>query len=132
MVNRERLETFRVGIIAGTAGGLAEIAWVTLFVGMTGGNPVLLARGVAAAAGLGALLPAMSPVMLGIGVHMVLAVTLGIVLTLRLASTVHEKSRFDECLSVHACGARRRVGNQFLRGAAGCQPGFHPHGAPRD
>ncbi|MFZ3353901.1 MAG: hypothetical protein WA268_23870 [Xanthobacteraceae bacterium] len=81
MVNRERLETFRVGIIAGTAGGLAEIAWVTLYAGMTGGNPVLLARGVTTAAGLSALLPAMSPVMLGIGVHMVLAVTLGIVLT---------------------------------------------------
>jgi hypothetical protein len=81
MVNRQRLETLRVGIIAGTAGGLAEIAWVTLYAGVTGGDPAVLARGVTTAAGLSAMLPATSPAMLGIGVHMMLAVMLGIVLT---------------------------------------------------
>jgi hypothetical protein len=81
MVSRQRLETFRIGIIAGTAGGLAEIVWVTLYAGMTGGNPAVLARGVTTAAGLSALLPAVFPVMLGIGVHVMLAVMLGIILT---------------------------------------------------
>lgn len=81
MVNRQRLETFRIGIIAGIAGGLAEITWVTLYAGMTGGNPALLARGVTTAAGLSALLPAASPVMLGISVHMMLALMLGVILT---------------------------------------------------
>jgi len=82
MVNRQRSETFRIGVIAGAAGGLAEIAWVSLYAGVTGGNPAVLARGVTTAAGVSALLPATSPVMLGIAVHMMLAVMLGIVLTL--------------------------------------------------
>lgn len=81
MVNAQRLETFRVGIIAGTAGGLAEIVWVTLYAGVTGGDPAEFARGVTTAAGVSALLPATSPVMLGIGIHLMLAVMLGIILT---------------------------------------------------
>ncbi len=81
MTNTERLETLRTGVIAGAAGGLAEIAWVTLYAGLTGINPAVIARGVTTAAGVSALLPATSPVMLGIGVHMMLAATLGVVLT---------------------------------------------------
>jgi hypothetical protein len=81
MIHPPRLETFRIGVIAGAAGGLAEIAWVTLYAGMTGGDPALLARGVTTAAGVGALLPAASPVMLDVGVHMTLAALLGVILT---------------------------------------------------
>jgi hypothetical protein len=81
MIHPPRLETLRIGVIAGAAGGLAEIAWVTLYAGMTGGDPALLARGVTSAAGVNALLPAASPVMLGVGVHMALAVLLGVLLT---------------------------------------------------
>jgi hypothetical protein len=73
------LETARHGVIAGAAGGLAEIAWVTLYAGMTGGNPAMVARSVTTAAGVSALLPA-APVALGVSVHMALAVTLGLVL----------------------------------------------------
>jgi hypothetical protein len=73
------IETVSSGIIAGASGGLAEIAWVTLYAGMTGGNAALLARGVTSAAGVSALFP-QSPVALGIAVHMTLAVTLGIAL----------------------------------------------------
>jgi hypothetical protein len=82
MISMQRLETLRIGIIAGAAGGLAEIAWVTLYAGVTGGNPAALARGVTTAAGVTALVPAAPPIMLGIGLHMILAMTLGIVLTL--------------------------------------------------
>jgi hypothetical protein len=81
MITMQRLETLRTGIIAGAAGGLAEIAWVTFYAGATGGDPAALARGVTTAAGVSALLPAASPVMLGIGVHMTLAAILGVVLT---------------------------------------------------
>jgi hypothetical protein len=80
MTNAQRLAIIGTGTFAGTAGGLAEIAWVTLYAGMTGADPVFLARGVTTAAGVTALLPA-SPVALGIGVHMALAVMLGVVLT---------------------------------------------------
>ncbi len=73
------VETFRHGVIAGAAGGIAEIVWVTLYAGATGANPATLARGVTTAAGVSALLPA-APVALGVTVHMALAVTLGIAL----------------------------------------------------
>jgi hypothetical protein len=70
------LETIRYGVIAGAAGGLAEIAWISLYAFATGGNAAILARGVTTAAGVSALLPA-SPATLGVTVHMTLAVTLG-------------------------------------------------------
>ena len=73
-------EIIRNGIIAGAAGGLAEMAWVSLYAYATGGNAAILARGVTTAAGVSALLPA-SPVGLGVAVHMSLAVVLGVALT---------------------------------------------------
>jgi hypothetical protein len=73
------LATLRHGVVAGAAGGFAEIAWVTFYAGLTGGDPAVLARGVTSAAGVNALLPA-SPVALGIAVHMTLAATLGVAL----------------------------------------------------
>jgi hypothetical protein len=79
MTNTRRLTIIRTGIFAGAAGGLAEIAWVSLYAALTGADPAVLARGVTTAAGVTALLPA-SPVALGIGVHMALAVMLGVVL----------------------------------------------------
>lgn len=73
------IDTLSSGIIAGAAGGLAEIAWVTFYAGATGGNAAVLAHGVTSAAGVTALLP-QSPVSLGIVVHMILAVALGVTL----------------------------------------------------
>jgi hypothetical protein len=77
---RANVEIVRRGIIAGVAGGLAEVAWVSVYAIMTGGDAAVLARGVTTAAGGGPLLPS-SPVALGVAVHMLLAVTLGIALT---------------------------------------------------
>jgi hypothetical protein len=73
------LEVVRLGVIAGAAGGLAEIAWVTVYAAATGGNVALLARGITTAAGASALLPA-APMIVGTAIHMTLAVALGIVL----------------------------------------------------
>jgi hypothetical protein len=73
------LETNRQGVIAGAAGGLAEIVWVTLYATATGANPAKLARGITTAAGVNALFPA-DPIALGVTVHMGIAVTLGIAL----------------------------------------------------
>jgi|SRR5579862_1335437 len=75
-----QLETLRQGVLAGGAGGVAEVAWVALYAAATGGNAAVLARGVTTAAGVSALLPA-SPVALGVAVHMTLAVALGVVLS---------------------------------------------------
>lgn len=84
------LETIRQGAIAGAAGGLAEIAWVTLYAGVTGASPAMVARGVTTAAGMSTLLPA-DAVALGVAVHLGLAVTLGV--TLAFAWRAMSRSR---------------------------------------
>ncbi len=73
------LDTIRLGAIAGAAGGLAEIAFVSLYAATTGANPAVIARGVTTAAGASSLFPA-EAVTLGVGVHMAIAVALGIAL----------------------------------------------------
>lgn len=75
-----RRDIIKYGMLAGAAGGLAEVAWVSFYAAITGGNAAALARGVTTAAGVTALLPA-APVTTGIVVHMMLAVMLGVVLT---------------------------------------------------
>ena len=80
MIDNSKLSVIQQGALAGVAGGLAEVAWVTLYAGATGANAAVLARGVTTAAGVSALLPA-SPVMLGVAVHMTLAVMLGVALS---------------------------------------------------
>ena len=80
MITMQRLSTLGIGVIAGLAGGLAEVVWVVTYAWFTGTDPTVVARGVTTAAGVSALLPA-SPAMLGVAVHMVLAAMLGIVLT---------------------------------------------------
>jgi hypothetical protein len=92
MSSANRLATMRTGVIAGAAGGLAEIAWVTLYAAITGTDPAVVARGVTTAAGLNAFLPNM-PVTIGIGVHMTLAVLLGIALTAIWKSSIAKESR---------------------------------------
>lgn len=79
MAKSHIIRTIRYGVIAGAAGGLAEVAWVSLYAGATNGNAALLARGVTTTAGVSALLPDF-PVGLGVAIHMTLAVTLGVAL----------------------------------------------------
>jgi hypothetical protein len=68
------------GLFAGIAGGVAEIAWVSLYAAISGANAAVVARGVTTAAGVTALLPA-APTTAGIAVHMMLAALLGVVLS---------------------------------------------------
>ena len=68
-----------LGVIAGAAGGLAEIAWVSAYAAATGADAAALARGVTIAAGTNAMLPN-APVLAGIAIHMVLAIALGLAL----------------------------------------------------
>jgi hypothetical protein len=72
-------EIIKRGVIAGAAGGLAEVVWVSLYAVVTGGNAANIARGVTTAAGVTAMLPD-APVTVGIVVHMALAVLLGVAL----------------------------------------------------
>jgi len=70
-------DVIKRGILAGAAGGVAEIVWVSLYAALTGGDAAVLARGVTTAVGVTALLPA-SSVAMGVAVHMALAVLLGV------------------------------------------------------
>jgi hypothetical protein len=72
-------EIIKRGVLAGTAGGIAEIVWVSLYAAATGGNAAVLARGVTTAAGVTALLP-VAPIATGVAVHMTFAVMLGVAL----------------------------------------------------
>jgi hypothetical protein len=80
MINSSKIAVVQQGVLAGVAGGLAEVAWVALYTGLAGGDPAVLARGVTTAAGVSALLPTSSAAV-GVTVHMTLAVVLGIALS---------------------------------------------------
>jgi hypothetical protein len=69
----------RNGMIAGAAGGLAEVAWVSLYAMLTGTNAAAVAHGVTTAVGATAILPD-NAVMLGIAIHMIIAMALGVAL----------------------------------------------------
>ena len=115
-------ETVRQGVVAGAAGGLAEIAWVALYAGVTGGDAAILAKGVTSAAGVSALLPS-SPAMLGIIVHMSSCRDRRTSACLCLARTARAVALAEKSLSACACGAGRYLGAEFLHRAADCQPG---------
>lgn len=70
-----------IGALAGLVGGAAEIAWVLLYASLSGTDAAAVARGV-----VGSLSPLMaaSPLAVGLGlaIHMVLAVALGVIITL--------------------------------------------------
>jgi hypothetical protein len=66
----------RAGLCIGIAGGLAEIGVVWLYSVLKGENAAVIARHVAAAIGLGG-----ASASVGVAVHMVLAVALGICLS---------------------------------------------------
>ena len=67
------------GIVAGAAGGIAEIIWILVYATATGTDAATLARGITTAAGAN-LIFANGSVAAGVVVHMVLAVTLGVAL----------------------------------------------------
>jgi hypothetical protein len=72
-----------IGILAGLAGGVAEVAWVSLYAAMTGAKAAAVARGVTDTMGIGVS----SPAAIGVAIHMALAAILGIVVAAALAPT---------------------------------------------
>ena len=67
------------GIVAGAAGGIAEILWILVYATATGTDAATLARGITTAVGAN-LIFTNGSVTTGVAVHMVLAVTLGVAL----------------------------------------------------
>ena len=70
-----------VGVLAGLAGGAAEIAWISLYAAVTGSDAAAVARGVTDTVGIGATSPAAA----GVAIHMTIAAMLGMAVTAALA-----------------------------------------------
>jgi hypothetical protein len=71
----------RHGLIAGLAGGLAEVAWISLYAASVEADAAAVARGVSASVISD---PTAAPVALGLAIHMALAAALGIALAIVL------------------------------------------------
>lgn len=96
--------TLKTGVAAGLAGGVTEIAWILLYAQVSAGDAVAVATGVTVS-----LFPALGAsglaVPLGILLHMVLAVMLGVAIAAglrlalpRLAGTLLEPVTVVGCL----------------------------------
>ncbi len=75
------VETLQVGALAGLAGGVAEVGWITLYGTVTGAPTEAVARGV-----VGSVFPTLaasaSSIWLGVVIHLALALALGLGLAL--------------------------------------------------
>lgn len=74
----DALGTIAYGMLAGAAGGLAEVVWIAFWASLTGADAADVARGVASVFVAGA------PAGLGLAIHMALAVALGVALVAAL------------------------------------------------
>lgn len=85
--SRQFKSVVKLGVLAGLAGGLAEILWIWLYAALTGVDPAGIARGVSAAIGIET-----SSVASGIAIHMALAAALGAFLALVLTPLLGQLS----------------------------------------
>lgn len=71
------------GVLAGLAGGAAEVAWIAIYERLSAGDAAAVARSVTDTV-FPALVPALPAVPLGIAIHMGLAVALGVAIAVLL------------------------------------------------
>ena len=81
MTRRAAIYVVAIGVLAGLAGGLAEVIWIWTYAGLTGGDAGLVARGVTNAVRFN---QDISPVLSGLAIHMGLASILGVAVALAL------------------------------------------------
>ena len=99
----ERRGLMQVGVLAGLAGGLAEVLWISTYAAGSQVSAAPVARGVAEAVGLGRA----GAVSVGVAVHMALAAALGVIVVAALrALPVRRRGwRADLALTLAALGA---------------------------
>ncbi len=95
MENQGLRRSLQAGIVAGAAGGVAEIAWIILYGAATGAETEPVARGVAAT-----FFPSLSTsseaIWIGILIHLALAVALGLTLALALRYFKRSSAGFSQ------------------------------------
>jgi hypothetical protein len=74
---------WRIGALAGLAGGIAEVAWITLYAGLSGGNAVTVAKEITASVIPMAATSAIATP-LGLAIHFGLAALMGIAVVVGL------------------------------------------------
>ena len=74
-----------IGVLAGLAGGLAEVIWIWTYAALTNSDATLVARAVTDAVRLHQEIP---PVAGGVGIHMGLAAILGVATTLAIRPVI--------------------------------------------
>ena len=113
----------RNGLLMGLAGGLAEVGVVGSYMALTGGNTVVVGRGISAAVGLSE-----ASAWMGLAIHMGLAASLGAGLSF-VFSAVRSRHVPRQAGPVHARKPGYSLGNQLLRGTAVAEPCFRAHPA---
>ena len=89
-----------MGVLAGSAGGIAEVAWISLYAAATGSDAALVARGVTETLRI----DASAPVLAGIAIHMGIAAMLGMALAAALAPLRLEGARLYAILGCALAG----------------------------
>ena len=86
------------GALAGAAGGLAEILWITLYGSLSGSDAAEVARAISLVVGLALPSSALiaAPVAAGVAIHMIIAVGLGIALVFAWCALTYRSSAIDE------------------------------------
>ena len=79
MIGSTSASTAERGIVAGAAGGIAEIIWIIIYASVTGTDAATLARGVTTAAGANSFFQG-SSVASGVVIHLGIALILGVAL----------------------------------------------------
>lgn len=94
-----------VGTLAGIAGGIMEVLWIMLYQSLSGNDAAIVARGVTQSV-FADLAAAPSSVAIGLAIHMVLAIGLGIVIAIampavlpRIVGTIWEPILVVACLA---------------------------------
>jgi hypothetical protein len=89
-----------IGVLAGLAGGVAEVAWISLYAAATASDAAVVARGVTETLRI----TSSAPVLAGISIHMAIAAVLGMTLVAALAPLRLEGARLYATLAgVLAC-----------------------------
>lgn len=81
MMRRATAYAIAIGVLAGLAGGLAEIIWIWAYAALTNGDAAVVARAVTNAVPFN---QDISPVASGVGIHMGLAAILGVAVALAI------------------------------------------------
>jgi len=106
-----RQNLWTVGTLAGFAGGIMEVVWIMLYQSLSGHDAAIVAKGVTESV-FPDMAAAPSSVAIGLVIHMVLAIGLGIVIAIAVPLVL------PRIAGDRGSGPCRRLADEFLRDPA--------------